>query len=56
MNKYLEKIAKDANNPDHLVNSALGGAGIYAMSNASDKALGYHVLYHGTSDKTSAKS
>ena len=59
MNRYLEKIAeiakKDKNN-NHVASRLVeAGAGAAIASKAPAAILGYHNLYHGTSNSTAEK-
>lgn len=49
INKYLEKIAKDRD--DKEVSPVTLGAGLYAAKASVPRLLGYHKVYHGTSNE-----
>ena len=47
-NKYLEKMAKDRES--NSIEPVTLGAGLYAAKASVPKLLGYHKVYHGTSE------
>lgn len=51
MNKYLEKIASSLNSSDKKSIAAEGLAGAAIASGSSQRMLGYHTVYHGTTKK-----
>lgn len=54
MNRYLEKIAKTEDKKSKVKDAASVGAGAYLLNKAPQRLLGYHTVYHGTTNENAA--
>lgn len=55
MNRYLEKIAQTESKKKSTVKDAASvGAGAYLLNKAPQRLLGYHTVYHGTTNENAA--